>query len=131
MGCATCTGCSACSGEEPACNQPTEISKKNSHSNKPEQQRLSLTLGKATLLPQKATRSETPIPAGPYSLPDPSCQGRTELRGPYLLVWELLCMNQLRLLSTYMAQALSSLPSMASFSTSTRATPKAGSGWLS
>lgn len=49
----------------------------------------------------------------------------------YLLVCELLCMNQLRLLSTYMAQALSSFPSMTSFSTSTRATPKAGSGWLS
>lgn len=58
-------------------------------------------------------------------------QGKTEPQSPYLLVCELLCMNQLRLLSTYMAQALSSLPSMASFRTSMRATPKAGSGWLS
>lgn len=50
---------------------------------------------------------------------------------PYRLVCELLCMNQERLLSTYMAQALSSFPSITSFSTSARATPKAGSGWLS
>lgn len=49
----------------------------------------------------------------------------------YLLVCELLCMNQERLLSTYMAQALSSFPSITSFRTSPRATPNAGSGWLS
>lgn len=63
---------------------------------------------------------------GPWSL-----GGKTLLQTTYLLVCELLCMNQLRLLSTYMAQALSSLPSMASLRTSMRATPKAGSGWLS
>lgn len=50
---------------------------------------------------------------------------------PYLLVWELLCMNHERLLSTYMAQALSSFPSIMSFMVLILATPNAGSGWLS
>ncbi|TNN49120.1 hypothetical protein EYF80_040662 [Liparis tanakae] len=48
----------------------------------------------------------------------------------YLLVWELLCMNQERLLSTYMAHALSSFPSIMSFMVLILATPNAGSGAL-
>lgn len=77
----------------------------------------------------------------PAQGPGPACagaaaQGLAQARGrgtrrAHLLVWELPCMNQLRLLSTYMAQALSSLPSIMSLATLARATPKAGSGWLS
>lgn len=95
--------------------------------------------GQRSLLPGSWTPK---WPKTPPAIPDPGTWEQQEGSHPsaprqggraptHLLVWELQCMNQLRLLSTYMAQALSSLPSIMSLPTLALATPKAGSGWLS